>query len=101
MRYGGLTARLASPPGARSAGQYFRHPLQLLRLRLDERKFCTSKELSDLPNGRAVHYCGIVTLRQQPGTAKGVIFQSLEDETSNVQVIVWPTVQEKQRKALL
>ena len=54
-----------------------------------------------MPNGRAAHYCGIVTLRQQPGTAKGVVFLSLEDETGNVQVIVWPSVQEKQRKVLL
>ncbi|WP_431053422.1 error-prone DNA polymerase [Roseateles sp. L2-2] len=77
------------------------HPLQLLRPLLTKRKFCTAKDLAAMPNGRTAHYCGIVTLRQQPGTAKGVVFLSLEDETGNVQVIVWPSVKEKQRKELL
>lgn len=77
------------------------HPLALLRPLLAKRKLCTAKDLAAMPNGRTAHYCGIVTLRQQPGTAKGVVFLSLEDETGNVQVIVWPSVKEKQRKELL
>ena len=77
------------------------HPLKLLRPVLATRKLCTAQDLAAMPNGRAAHYCGIVTLRQQPGTAKGVVFLSLEDETGNVQVIVWPSVQEGQRKVLL
>ncbi len=77
------------------------HPLKLLRPKLDERRFATAKDLVSTPNGRTVHYCGIVTLRQQPGTAKGVIFVSLEDETGNVQVIIWPSVRDAQRKVLL
>ena len=60
----------------------------------------TARQLSDLPNGRAVRYCGIVTLRQQPETAKGTIFVSLEDETGVVQVIVWKSLREKQRQVL-
>lgn len=77
------------------------HPLKLLRAKLNERKFSTAKDLSNLRDGAIAHYCGIVTLRQQPGTAKGVVFVSLEDETGNVQVIVWPSVKEKQRKEVL
>lgn len=77
------------------------HPLKLLRPKLNERRFSTARDLADMPNGRIAHYCGIVTLRQQPGTAKGVIFISFEDETGNVQVIVWPSVRDAQRKELL
>jgi error-prone DNA polymerase len=77
------------------------HPLQLLRPQLNQRRFATAKDLMEMPDGRIAHYCGIVTLRQQPGTAKGVVFVSLEDETGTVQVIVWPSVKEQQRKELL
>ena len=78
-----------------------RHPLALLRSLLDKRNLMTAAELQDLPNGRIVHYCGLVTLRQQPETANGVIFVSLEDETGVVQVICWKSIREKQRKELL
>lgn len=77
------------------------HPLQLLRTKLDERRFATAEELMNMDDGKAVEYCGIVTLRQQPETAKGVVFVSLEDETGNVQVIVWPSVREAQPQELL
>ncbi len=45
--------------------------------------------------------CGIVTVRQRPGTANGTVFVSLEDETGAIHVIVWPALVEKQRKVLL
>jgi error-prone DNA polymerase len=48
-----------------------------------------------------VRYCGIVTLRQQPDTANGTIFVSLEDETGVVQVICWKSLRDRQRDALL
>ena len=51
-------------------------------------------------NGRLVRHCGIVTLRQQPETASGVVFVSLEDETGVVQVIVWKHLRERQRTVL-
>jgi error-prone DNA polymerase len=47
-----------------------------------------------------VRACGIVTNRQQPGTANGVVFVSLEDETGVVQVIVWKALRERQRNVL-
>jgi error-prone DNA polymerase len=78
-----------------------RHPLALLRPMLRKRRLQSAQELQGLPDGRLVRCCGIVTLRQQPQTAKGVIFVSLEDETGVVQVIVWKSVRERQRAALL
>jgi error-prone DNA polymerase len=78
-----------------------RHPLALLRPRLARMEMLTSKQLDALPNGRRVAACGIVTVRQQPGTANGTIFLSLEDETGPVNVIVWPSVRETQREPLL
>ena len=54
-----------------------------------------------MPNGRLVRYAGIVTLRQQPETANGTIFISLEDETGEVQVIVWKSLRERQRPEVL
>ena len=78
-----------------------RHPLALLRERLRARKFLTATELARVRNGGLVSHCGIVTLRQQPETANGTIFVSLEDETGAVQVIVWKSLREVQRKELL
>ena len=78
-----------------------RHPLALLRAQLKKRGFKTAEELAAFPNGRIAHMCGIVTLRQQPETAKGTIFVSLEDETGVVQVICWKRIREHQRAPLL
>ncbi|HWH81279.1 MAG TPA: error-prone DNA polymerase [Burkholderiaceae bacterium] len=78
-----------------------RHPMALLRDKLNERKLMTAEQLNALPNGRIVHYCGIVTLRQQPETANGTVFISLEDETGVVQVICWKSLRDAQRKELL
>jgi error-prone DNA polymerase len=78
-----------------------RHPLALLRSRLAKRKLLNANQLQDLPNGRRVSACGIVTVRQQPQTANGTIFVTLEDETGPVNVIVWKSVRESQRDALL
>lgn len=64
-----------------------RHPLALLRERLQRRNLFTAEDLNGVPDGRWVRYCGIVTLRQQPETASGTIFMSLEDETGVLQVI--------------
>jgi error-prone DNA polymerase len=77
------------------------HPMALLRKKLNERKLLTAEQLNTLPNGRIVHYCGIVTLRQQPETANGTVFISLEDETGVVQVICWKSLRDAQRKELL
>ncbi|WP_029001206.1 error-prone DNA polymerase [Azohydromonas australica] len=78
-----------------------RHPLALLRPLLEQRRLMTVAQLLAQPHGRLVRACGLVTLRQQPGTAKGVVFVTLEDETGVVQVICWKRIRERQREALL
>ena len=78
-----------------------RHPLALLRDRLARMNLMTRAQLDALPSGRRASACGIVTVRQQPATANGTIFVTLEDETGNVNVIVWKRVREQQREALL
>lgn len=77
------------------------HPLLLLRKKLSNLKLLTATQLHDLPNARLVRACGPVTMRQSPGTAKGVTFVTLEDETASVNVIVWKALKKRQRSALL
>lgn len=78
-----------------------RHPLALLRARLRAQRLQTAAELRSAPHGRLVRACGLVTVRQSPGTAKGVTFLTLEDETGTVNVIVWPALKQRQRAELL
>jgi error-prone DNA polymerase len=61
----------------------------------------TAAELKALPHGRFARVTGLVTGRQRPGTASGVTFVTLEDETGMVNVIVWRDLAERQRKELL
>lgn len=79
-----------------------RHPMELLRERHPDLRQC--KRQADLPGlnqGRFVRVAGIVAGRQRPGTTSGVVFVTLEDETGNINVIVWANVQERCRDALL
>jgi error-prone DNA polymerase len=78
-----------------------RHPLALLRSRLDKHRAVTADSLRTLPNDARVRVAGIVTHRQRPGSAKGVIFVTLEDESGQVNAIVWPDLVERQRQTLL
>jgi error-prone DNA polymerase len=83
----------------RSAGLTLgRHPLALLRDQLSESRIVTSKDLGELPHGRAVRVAGIVTARQRPQSAGGVMFITLEDETGYVNLIVWESVWTAQRR---
>ena len=100
----------AAPEGEEIAHDYAalgltlrRHPLALLRAQLARRGVRSSAELAALPHGCRAIACGLVTGRQQPGTAKGTLFVTLEDETGPVNVIVWKSVRidEQQRNALL
>ena len=77
------------------------HPLALLRPQLAAFKVQTAAVLRHYPSGRLARASGIVTHRQRPETAKGVIFVTLEDETGAVNVIVWPQVAQAQRRPLL
>jgi error-prone DNA polymerase len=76
------------------------HPLALLRAQLAPRRLLTAAQMHHYPSGRLVRACGIVTMRQQPQTAKGVVFVTLEDETGSVNVIVWKAVKEQFRDVL-
>ncbi|MBK6867113.1 MAG: PHP domain-containing protein [Burkholderiales bacterium] len=80
-----------------------RHPMELLRPRLAHWRLRSAEELKQVPHGTSVRACGIVIGRQQPATAKGTIFVTLEDETGPVNVIVWKSLRadEQQRNALL
>ncbi|MGF6568632.1 error-prone DNA polymerase [Paraburkholderia sp. GAS333] len=74
-----------------------RHPLSLLRPVLLEQRLVPAATLMTYRDGRLARGCGLVTVRQRPGTAKGVMFVTIEDETGNVNVIIWPSLQEKFR----
>ncbi len=78
-----------------------RHPLSFLRQQLFDKRFMAADVLQTYQQGQFARACGIVTVRQRPATAKGTIFVTLEDETGNVNVIVWPSLIEKQRYELL
>jgi error-prone DNA polymerase len=78
-----------------------RHPLALLRPQLARLRMITARELLQTPTGKPVRVAGLVTCRQRPGTASGVIFITLEDETGQINVVVWRGVSEKQRRPLL
>jgi error-prone DNA polymerase len=60
----------------------------------------SSAELATLTHGRFVQIAGIVTGRQRPSTASGVLFLTLEDETDNINVVVWTRVYEQYRTAI-
>ncbi|UOB55192.1 error-prone DNA polymerase [Burkholderia pyrrocinia] len=78
-----------------------RHPVALLRPALRAQRLSSAAELRDRPDGRLARACGLVTARQMPGTAKGVMFMTLEDETGCVNVIVRPELLARQRRETL
>jgi error-prone DNA polymerase len=78
-----------------------RHPVALLRDVLANRGVIPNQELWEQPNGRSVTAAGLVITRQRPGSAGGVTFVTLEDETGYINLIVWERVATAQRAALL
>jgi error-prone DNA polymerase len=78
-----------------------RHPMALLRPRLQALRLCTAGELAGGRNRQLIRTCGIVTCRQRPSTASGVTFVTLEDETGVSNIVVWRDVAERYRKELL
>jgi error-prone DNA polymerase len=78
-----------------------RHPLALLRDKLQRRGVIPTRELWEQPNGKLVRTAGLVITRQRPGSAGGVTFVTMEDETGYVNLIVWNRVAVEQRAALL
>lgn len=78
-----------------------RHPLAFLRAELAARGMLPSHALARLRNGRRAEVAGLVLVRQKPGSAKGVMFITLEDETGVANIIVWPALFERQRRLIL
>jgi error-prone DNA polymerase len=78
-----------------------RHPMAFHRQTLDALGVIPASQLAGIPNGRVVRTAGCVICRQRPGTAKGLVFLSLEDETGIGNAVVMPDVFERERKALL
>jgi len=78
-----------------------RHPLALLRKRLDELRLLKAEELKSRPHGTRARAAGLVTCRQRPDTASGVVFVTLEDETGCMNIVVWRHLVETQRRELL
>jgi error-prone DNA polymerase len=78
-----------------------RHPLTLLRSRLDEHGYVPAARLPGLASGKEVRVAGLVITKQRPGTASGVTFVTLEDETGHVNLIVWKKNADRQRDVLL
>ncbi|HEU4351341.1 MAG TPA: error-prone DNA polymerase [Burkholderiales bacterium] len=78
-----------------------RHPLALLRKRLGKMRLLKAEELKSRPHGAPARVAGLVTCRQRPDTASGVIFVTLEDETGCMNIVVWRDLVERQRRELL
>ena len=78
-----------------------RHPVSFLRDRLYKMRFTPSDVLMGFTNGQLARACGIVTVRQRPATAKGVVFITLEDEAGTVNVICWKSLVEQQRREVM
>jgi len=78
-----------------------RHPMCLLRRHLDRYRYVLARQLPGMSNGQQINVAGLVITKQRPGTASGVTFVTLEDETGQVNLIVWKQVAERYRAALL
>ena len=77
------------------------HPMKLLRDQLEEERWSRAADLAHMPGGTRVIVAGIVLMRQHPGSAKGVTFVTVEDETGPVNVIVWQRLGDRERRPLV
>jgi error-prone DNA polymerase len=75
--------------------------MTLIRKRLDAYHYVKAEDLNDLKSGRHIRVAGLVITKQRPGTASGVIFVTLEDESGCTNLIVWKKIAEEQRDVLL
>ncbi len=78
-----------------------RHPMALIRKYLDRFNYVSSDGLPSIPSGRRVKVAGLVITKQRPGTASGVTFVTLEDESGCTNLIVWKKIADEQRSVLL
>jgi error-prone DNA polymerase len=86
----------------RSTGLSLRaHPLAFLRESLRARGYAPCQSIRSARNGSQISIAGLLLVRQMPGSAKGVMFITLEDESANANLIVWPSVFERNRRTIL
>ena len=78
-----------------------RHPVSFLRDELRAQRILATEDLAGVRDGKSVRVAGIVLVRQRPGTASGVTFITIEDETGHANLIVWSTLFERQRRLIL
>ena len=76
------------------------HPMAFMRGSLGAKGMAAAADLKNLPAGRYVKIAGLVLFRQRPGTAKGTIFVTIEDETGAANLIVWPKIAAQYRRAV-
>ncbi len=77
------------------------HPMSLLRQQPPFHRCLRASDLAHHSSGRFVRIAGVVTGRQKPGTASGVLFMTLEDETGNMNVVIWKSLQQRRRREVL
>ena len=77
------------------------HPLAFLRAELQQRHVMTCADGSAMRDRRLTRVAGLVLVRQKPGSAKGVMFITIEDETGVANLVIWPSLYEKQRRVVL
>ena len=78
-----------------------RHPMALIRAQLDPFNYVSAGELPDMSTGCRIKVAGLVITKQRPGTASGVTFVTLEDESGCINLIVWKKIADEQRSVLL
>jgi error-prone DNA polymerase len=78
-----------------------RHPVSFLRQDLAARRIVRCADLATIRDGKHVEVAGIILVRQRPGSAHGVLFVTIEDETGHANLILWPSVFERQRRLVL
>jgi error-prone DNA polymerase len=77
------------------------HPMRFLREHYARQKFVTADRLPTVRDGKRISMAGLVLIRQRPGSAKGVCFITLEDETGIANLVVWPDAFDKQRRIVM
>ncbi|WP_027533920.1 error-prone DNA polymerase [Bradyrhizobium sp. WSM3983] len=77
------------------------HPMEFLRETFSRERIVACKEISHENERRRVRCAGVVLVRQRPGSASGVVFMTLEDETGIANVVVWPKIMEQYRKEVM
>jgi error-prone DNA polymerase len=77
------------------------HPMQFLRPMFAKERVIPCRDISHRNDKLSVRCAGVVLVRQRPGSAKGVVFMTLEDETGIANIVVWPKVMEKYRKEVM